>query len=216
MYSDFLSVYLMSHALKTAAVVPTDSVKLFLVLKKINKKSEIVKKKCFSFLPSWFWHKLCDFWTKYYNLCTKDCILHVSHAKRNLITHSRCVQSGLHAVTWVMVPSATPVRQNLTGKRYKQHALHSWWRYSVILHAILILYFVSTVFVIFLLLIRCRRSFFWATPSVPWWHSLAKYAVTSQSITDWLAVELCSALIHQCYAIPPRIVFRLGKTAKYE
>ena len=35
----------MSHALKTAAVVPTDSVKLFLVLKKINKKSEIVKKK---------------------------------------------------------------------------------------------------------------------------------------------------------------------------
>ena len=34
----------MSHALKTAAVVPTDSVKLF-VLKKINKKSEIVKKK---------------------------------------------------------------------------------------------------------------------------------------------------------------------------
>ena len=37
----------MSHALKTAAVVPTDSVKLFLVLKKINKKSEIVKKKVF-------------------------------------------------------------------------------------------------------------------------------------------------------------------------
>ena len=35
----------MSHALKTAAVVPTDSVKLFLVYKKINKKSEIVKKK---------------------------------------------------------------------------------------------------------------------------------------------------------------------------
>ena len=36
-----------SHALKTAAVVPTgtDSVKLFFVLKKINKKSEIVKKK---------------------------------------------------------------------------------------------------------------------------------------------------------------------------
>ena len=40
----------MSHAPKTAAVVPTDSVKLFLVLKKfekINKKSEIVKKKTF-------------------------------------------------------------------------------------------------------------------------------------------------------------------------
>ena len=40
-----MSVYLMSHALKTADVVPTDSVKLFLVLKKINKKSEILKKK---------------------------------------------------------------------------------------------------------------------------------------------------------------------------
>ena len=189
----------MSHALKTAAVVPTDSVKLF------------QKKTCFSFLLSWFWHKRCDFWTKYYNLCTKDCILHVSHAKRNLITHSRFVQSGLN-----VLPCATPVRQNLTGKRYKQHDLHSWWRYSVILHAILILYFVSTVFVIFLSLIRCRRSFFLGDPSTLWWHALAKYAVTSQSITDWLAVELCSALIHQCYAIPPRIVFRLGKTAKYE
>ena len=115
-------------------------------------------------MPSWFWHKRCDFWTKYYNLWTKDCILHVSHVKRNLITHSRFVQSGLHAVTWVMVPCATPVRQNLIGNRYKQHDLDSWWRYSVILHAILILYFVSTVFVIFLLLIRCRRSFFWGRP----------------------------------------------------
>ena len=40
-----MSVYLMSHALKTAAVVPTDSVKLFLVLKKLIKKVKLFLKK---------------------------------------------------------------------------------------------------------------------------------------------------------------------------
>ena len=40
----------------------------------------------------------CGFWTKYYRLCIKDCVLHVRH----IITHSRFVQS-LHC-TWVMAP----------------------------------------------------------------------------------------------------------------
>ena len=37
----------MSHALKTAAVVPTDSVKLFFVLKKLIKKVKLLKKNLF-------------------------------------------------------------------------------------------------------------------------------------------------------------------------
>ena len=87
-------------------------------------------------MPSWFWHKRCDFWTKYYKWCTNDCVLHARH----FITHSCFVQSGLHG-SWHHV-----LRQNLTGERYKKHDLHSWWRYSVIRHAILILYQLCSLF----------------------------------------------------------------------
>ena len=204
----------MSHALKTAAVVPTDSVKNSSFKKKLIKKWSCLKKT----LVFHSCHRDSDinaviFWLNIITCAPKIafCMSHMQNAISQINSFTFCAVGP----TWVMAPCATPVRQNITGKRYKQHDLHSWWRYSVILHAILILYFVSNDFVIFLSLISCRRSFFWATPSVLWWHALAKYAVTSQSITDWLAVELCSALIHQCYAIPPRIVFRLGKTAKY-